>query len=153
MSNSNHNSKESRRQRFTDWRQRRPVIGGLLVILGSIPMYYVSILIAKDVIFLKGGSFIIAGLVVASGIFLAGVFTLTRPEYTTILGYVGLVLLVPALVFTLGGLVIGALFVLLGANLCLAWESEVVEQHSPRELLSNDDESSAESAGLLDRWR
>ncbi|WP_330631304.1 DUF6114 domain-containing protein [Halocatena halophila] len=153
MSNSNHNSKESRRQRFTDWRQRRPVFGGLLVILGSVPMYYVSILIAKDVIFLRGGSFIIAGLVVASGIFLAGVFTLTRPEYTTILGYVGLVLIVPSLVFTLGGLVIGALFVLLGSNLCLAWESEVVEQHSPRELLTNDDESSDEPSGLLDRWR
>ncbi|RRJ29156.1 DUF6114 domain-containing protein [Halocatena pleomorpha] len=151
-----------RRQRLEQWRQRRPVLGGVFLLLGSVFMFYVPMFIAKDTIFIGGNTVAYIGLVNASFIFLIGVFSLTKPEYSTILGYAGVVFSFTSLMGTLGGLLIGMIFSLIGSNLCIAWESELVEENSPfswngsTDVDSDSNDEDAEDmgvSGLVNKWR
>lgn len=147
-----------RRQRFEQWRQRRPVAGGVLLLLGSVFMFYVPAVIAKDTIFIGGNTVAYIGIVNAAFVFLVGVFALTRPEYSTMLGYVGFVLSFTSLLGSLGGLLIGMILALIGSNLCIAWESDLVEENTPFDWGESTDsdtneEDDAGVSGLVNKWR
>ncbi|UPM43609.1 DUF6114 domain-containing protein [Halocatena salina] len=160
MTNANYGFMSDRRQQFEQWRQRRPVLGGVFLLLGSVFMFYVPMFIAKDTIFIGGNTVAYIGLVNASFIFLIGVFSLTRPEYSTILGYAGVVFSFTSLLGTLGGLLIGMILSLIGSNLCIAWDSDLVEENSPfswntsEDADSNDEDSEDMGvSGLVNKWR
>lgn len=160
MTNTNYEFMSDRRQQFEEWRQRRPALGGALVLLGSVFMFYVPMFIAKDMILIGGGTVAYIGLVNASFVFLVGVFALTKPEYSTMLGYAGVVLSFTSLMGALGGLFIGMILSLIGSNLCIAWESDLVEESSPFSWNANSDSASngEESdemgvSGLVNKWR
>ncbi len=160
MTNANYEFMNDRRQQFEEWRQRRPVLGGTLLILGSVFMFYVPIFIAKDTIFIGGSTVAYIGLVNASFVFLIGVFALTKPEYSRMLGYAGVVFSFTSLMGALGGLFIGMILALIGSNLCLAWESELVEESGPFSWsASSDPDSNGEESeemsvsGLVNKWR
>lgn len=160
MTNKNYEFMSDRRQQFKQWRQRRPVLGGVFVLLGSVFMFYVPLFIAKDTIFIGGNTVAYIGLVNASFVFLIGVFSLTKPEYSTILGIAGFVFSFASLMGTLGGLLIGMILSLIGSNLCIAWESDLVEENSPFSWDSgadSDADSNTEEAedvsGLVNKWR
>lgn len=160
MTNTNYEFMSDRRQQFEEWQQRRPALGGALVLLGSAFMFYVPMFIAKDMILIGGGTVAYIGLVNASFVFLVGVFALTKPEYSTMLGYAGVVLSFTSLMGALGGLFIGMILALIGSNLCIAWESELVEESSPfswnasSDSASNGEESDEMGvSGLVNKWR
>lgn len=122
-------------------------------------MGYVAISYGKDLI-LVGSSTAYLGLVSSSLVFLIGVFALTKPEFSTIIGKVGVALSIISLMGTLGGLFIGMILGLIGSNLCIAWESDEVEESTPFDWGSDSDESgeSDESddedvSGLVSKWR
>lgn len=121
-------------------------------------MFYVPLFIAKDTIFIGGSTVAYVGLVNASFMFLIGVFSLSKPAYSTMLGIVGFVLSFASLMGTLGGLFIGMILTLIGSNLCIAWESELVEESGPFSWdTSEDSDSNSEDAedvsGLVNKWR
>lgn len=128
-------------------------------------MFYVPLFIAKDTIFIGGSTVAYVGLVNASFMFLIGVFSLSKPAYSTMLGIVGFVLSFASLMGTLGGLFIGMILTLIGSNLCIAWESELVEESGPfswdtsedSDSNSGDSDSNSEDAedvsGLVNKWR
>lgn len=160
MTNANYEFMNGRRQQFEEWRQRRPVLGGTLVLLGSVFMFYVPIFIARDMIFIGGSTVAYIGLVNASFVFLIGVFVLTKPEYSRMLGYAGVVFSFTSLMGALGGLFIGMILTLIGSNLCIAWKSELVEESSPfswnasSDPDSNGEESEEMSVSrLVNKWR
>lgn len=160
MTNANYGFMSNQRQQFKEWRQHRPVLGGVFVLLGSVFMFYVPMFIAKDMILIGGSTVAYIGLVNASVIFLIGVFALTKPEYSTMLGYVGVVFSFTSLMGALGGLFIGMILSLIGSNLCIAWESELVEESSPFSWnTSADADSNGEESedvgvsGLVNKWR
>lgn len=158
MFNSNHGFVDDRRQRFGDWRAGRPFLGGVLLLLASALMAYVAISYAKDLI-LVGSSTAFLGLVSASFVFLTGVFALTKPEFSTMIGYVGGALSIISLMGTLGGLFIGMFLGLIGANLCIAWKGDDIEESNSfnrgSDLDSNGDESVNNEGvtGLVSKWR
>ncbi|WP_248903841.1 DUF6114 domain-containing protein [Halocatena marina] len=155
MSNSNRGFMSERRQRFGDWRARRPFLGGSLLLLGSVFMAYVAISYGKDLI-LVGSSTAFLGLVSSSLVFLTGVFALTKPEFSTMIGYVGGALSIISLMGTLGGLFIGMLLGLIGSNLCIAWESDEVEETNPFDWGPNADSDESDDdgvSGLVSKWR
>lgn len=160
MSNANSEFMSDRRQRFKEWQQRRPVAGGVLLLLGSVFMFYVPMFIAKDTIFIGGNTVAYIGIVNAAFVFLVGVFALTKPEYSTMLGYAGFALSFTSLMGSLGGLFIGMILALIGSNLCIAWESDLVEESNPFSWgASGDSDPNAEESddagvsGLVNKWR
>jgi hypothetical protein len=163
MSNSSSNSIRrfvaDRRKRLGDWRVRRPFLGGVLILLGNAFMWLVTLGYAPSVL-LIGSQTAFIGLVVSSFVFLTGVFALTKPEYSTIIGYVGIPLSFISLMGTLGGLIIGMILGIIGSSLCIAWESDEIEESNPFNWGSDSDSDSdsAESddediSGLVNKWR
>lgn len=156
MSNSNQDLMGDSRKQFEDWRARRPFLGGVLLLLGSAFMAYVAISYGKDLILVGSGTAFL-GLVSSSLVFLTGVFALTKPEFSTMIGYVGAALSIISLMGTLGGLFIGMILGLIGSNLCIAWESDEIEETNPFDWGSDSDASSDESdedvSGLVSKWR
>lgn len=160
MSNSNSNGGfvADRRKRFGDWRARRPFLGGVLILLGDAFMFLVTFDYALDLLFI-GSQAAFIGLVISSFVFLTGVFALTQPQYSTVIGYVGVVLSFISIMGTLGGLFIGMILSLIGSSLCIAWESDEVEESNPFNWGSESDPESEESdadddvSGLVNKWR
>jgi hypothetical protein len=145
MSNSSSNSIRrfvvDRRKRLGDWRARRPFLGGVLILIGNAFMWLVTLGYAPSLL-LIGSQTAFIGLVISSFVFLTGVFALTKPEYSTIIGYIGIPLSFISLMGALGGLFIGMILCIIGSNLCIAWESDDVEERSPFEW---DSESESDS--------
>lgn len=161
MSNSNSERGfiADRRKRFGDWRTSRPFLGGMLILFGNAFMWLVTLGYAPSLL-LIGNQTALIGLVVSSFVFLTGIFALTQPEYSTVIGKVGFVLSFISLMGTLGGLLIGMILSLIGSSLCIAWESDDVEGRSPFEWGSESEsdpekESDADEdvSGLVDKWR
>jgi hypothetical protein len=160
-SNSERGFVADRRKRFGDWRAGRPFLGGVLILFGNVFMWLVTLGYAPSLL-LIGNQTALIGLVVSSLVFLTGIFALTQPEYSTVIGYVGIPLSVISLMGALGGLLIGMILGLIGSSLCIAWESDDVDGTSPFEWGSESEsesdpekESDADEdvSGLVDKWR
>ncbi|WP_306061731.1 DUF6114 domain-containing protein [Natronococcus wangiae] len=120
------NSPGSRRERFNDWRLQRPFLGGILLCLAGILITWVPMQILPDIIFIGGEmtGFLAIGAMFGVFVFVTGVFALYRPKYSDMIGVVGVVLSVLSLFGSLGGLLVGMLFGILGGNLCIAWRPD-----------------------------
>lgn len=173
MSNSNTNSNRGfvadRRKRFGDWRARRPFLGGILILIGNAFMWLVTLDYVPSLL-LVGSQTAFIGLVISSFVFLTGVFALMEPEYSTIIGYIGIPLSFISLMGTLGGLLIGMILAIIGSCLCIAWKSDEVEENTPFDWGSESDSNTEESgveesgaeesdtddedvSGLVNKWR
>jgi hypothetical protein len=113
----------------------------VLILFGNAFMWLVTLGYAPSLLFI-GNTVALIGLVVSSFVFLTGIFALTKPEYSTVIGYVGIPLSIISLMGALGGLFIGMILGIIGSCLCIAWESDDVEGRSPFEW---DSESESES--------
>ncbi|SER09258.1 DUF6114 domain-containing protein [Natrinema salaciae] len=109
--------------RFNDWRAQRPFLGGVLLCLAGLFITWVPMQILPDLLFVGGRmtGFLAIGTLFGVFVFLSGVYALYRPEHSTEIGVVGVVLSIFSLFGSLGGLFLGMLFGILGGNLCIAW--------------------------------
>lgn len=108
------------RTRFREWCHGRPVLGGVLLLLAGAIIGWVPLQFAGELV-LVGGALTFSGLLFATAVGLMGVFVLLRPDLSTMLGTVGVVMSVLSLFGALGGLLVGMLVGIVGGNLCIAW--------------------------------
>lgn len=105
-----------------EWRNDRPFLGGVLLMVAGIIVGWVPLQFTFELI-LIGGSYTAIGMVFAVLIFLSGVFALLRPDLSTIVGVAGIAFSILSIAGALGGLLVGLLVGIIGGNLCMAWES------------------------------
>lgn len=131
---------KGRWRRFNVWRKQRPFMGGVLLCLAGILITWVPMQILPDILFIGGqtAGFLAVGAMFGVFVFLTGVFALYRPDLSSMIGAVGVVLSILSLFGSLGGLLVGMLLGILGGNLCIAWR--------PDEAIEESDESAAESS-------
>lgn len=166
MSNSNHSFVADRRRRFGEWRASRPLLGGLLLILGSMFMFWVVLSYAISQTFIGGSLTAYLGVIAASSVFLVGLLVLKMPEYSTIFGYFGVALSIASLMGSLGGLFVGMILGIIGSCLCIAWVPEEEAQKldwETEEADSTDTTDAAETAEeesdggavatFIEKWR
>jgi hypothetical protein len=124
-------------------------------------MFFVTFDYAPQILLL-GSIPAFLGVVSSAFVLLTGMFALTKPEYSTVIGYVGIVFSVVSLMGSLGGLIIGMLLSITGSCLCLAWESDEVEENTPfnwgSESESETDAGESDTddedvSGLMNKWR
>jgi hypothetical protein len=113
-------------KRFNEWRVQRPFLGGVLLCLAGVLIAWVPMQILPDIVFIGGemAGFLAIGAMFGVFVFVTGVFALLRPEYSDMIGVVGVVLSIFSLFGALGGLFVGLLLGILGGNLCIAWKPD-----------------------------
>jgi hypothetical protein len=109
------------RARFRAWRRPRPLLGGLLLIIGGLLIGYVPIQFASELM-LIGGAFTIIGLLFAALVAFCGIAVLAKPQLSTIFGVFGIAFSTLSLFGALGGLFVGMLVGTIGGVLSYSWE-------------------------------
>ncbi|WP_433627281.1 DUF6114 domain-containing protein [Halomicrococcus sp. NG-SE-24] len=124
------NSVSRPRLPFKEYRSRRPFLGGVLLCVAGLLIGWVPLQFATELIFV-GGSYTFIGLFFAAGVFLSGVFTFMRPEFSTQLGIVGVAFSILSLFGALGGLLVGMIIGIIGSSLCISWTPKEVTEDEP----------------------
>jgi hypothetical protein len=101
--------------RFRAWRRGRPFAGGVLLMLAGGLIGYVPLQFAFELM-LVGGSYTVVGVTWAVGVFLTGAFALYRPEFSTMLGVLGVALSILSLLGALGGVLLGMVLGIVGGQ-------------------------------------
>lgn len=109
------------RGEFHRWRQPRPLLGGVLLLLGAAIIGWVPIQFAAELLFI-GGAFTVVGLFFASLVAFCGLAALAKPEFASIFGVFGIAFATLSLVGALGGFFVGMIVATAGGVLCYAWE-------------------------------
>ncbi|MBE3557195.1 MAG: hypothetical protein IMW91_09035 [Firmicutes bacterium] len=105
--------------RFWRWRHTRPFYAGILTLLSGI---FVVVGPASFLQFaLLPGSNLWEGLIVGGLLIVMGLAQLLTPYYSTLVGGITIVLALVSLITSMGGLVVGLLFGLVGGALGVAW--------------------------------
>ncbi|GAA1621074.1 hypothetical protein GCM10009700_06660 [Brevibacterium sanguinis] len=106
---------------FRHWRRQRPFIGGVLVVLGGIELFFSGQLDTGNIQIQFG----IEGLqatVIPIALVLLGVLAITMPTHHVFYGILALIVAIYSLVgVNLGGFVLGMLLASVGAVLVVAW--------------------------------
>ena len=139
------------RERFRDWRRRRPFVGGLLTALGGVEMFFSGQL---DVgrIHVQLGIEGLQATIIPLLLVLLGVLAVAMPAHRIFYGVLALAIAVYSLVgVNLGGFFIGMLLSSIGGILTVAWmppeqrgERRVRGRRRRREDPAEPDESTAE---------
>jgi hypothetical protein len=109
------------RATFRRWREPRPLVGAVLLLLGGATIGYVPAQFASELL-LIGGAFTVIGLVLAVAVAFCGVAALAKPRFSTVFGTLGIVFSTLSLFGALGGLLVGMVVGTAGGILCYAWE-------------------------------
>lgn len=125
LSESNNGTRSSMRprakSRFSAWRRERPFIGGLLVAIGGVEMFFSGQLDIGHLHVQLG----IEGLqatIIPIMLLLLGILAITMPAHHVFYGVIALVVAVYALVgVNLGGFLIGTILSCVGGVLVAAW--------------------------------
>ncbi|MCT1447037.1 DUF6114 domain-containing protein [Brevibacterium casei] len=106
---------------FRHWRRQRPFIGGVLVVLGGIELFFSGQLDTGNIQIQFG----IEGLqatVIPLALVLLGVLAITMPTHHVFYGILALIVAIYSLVgVNLGGFVLGMLLASIGAVLVVGW--------------------------------
>lgn len=109
------------RQRFRTWRRRRPFVGGVLIALSGIEMFFSGQLDFGHIHIQLG----IEGLqatVIPIALVLLGVLAIAMPAHHVFYGIIALAVALYSLVgVNLGGFVVGMLLACIGGVLVVAW--------------------------------
>lgn len=125
---------------FRHWRHQRPFIGGVLVVLGGIELFFSGQLDAGQ-LHIQFGIEGLQATVIPIAIVLLGLFATFRPTHHMFYGIIALVLGVYSLIgVNLGGFILGMLLSSIGAVLVVAWMG-------PKEPKSDAEKSGSEAPG------
>ena len=111
----------TRRERFREWRRRRPFVGGLLTALGGVEMFFSGQL---DVgrIHVQLGIEGLQATIIPVLLVLLGVLAIAMPAHHIFYGVIALAVAVYSLIgVNLGGFFIGMLLSSIGGVLTVAW--------------------------------
>jgi hypothetical protein len=109
------------RGEFHRWRQPRPILGSVLLLLGAAIIGWVPIQFAAELLFI-GGAFTVIGLFFASLVAFCGLAALAKPEFASVFGVFGIAFATLSLIGALGGFFAGMIVATAGGVLCYAWE-------------------------------
>lgn len=114
-------STANKTHRFRSWRRQRPFIGGLLVIIGGIELFFSGQLDTGN-LQIQFGVEGLQATVVPIALVVLGLFAIYKPTHHMFYGIIALVLAVYSLVgVNLGGFILGMLLSTIGAILVVAW--------------------------------
>ncbi|GAA3846359.1 hypothetical protein KACC15558_27400 [Brevibacterium ammoniilyticum] len=112
---------KGRTARFRLWRRQRPFIGGLLVVLGGIELFF-SGQLDTGRIQVQFGIEGLQATVIPIALVLLGVLAIAMPVHHVFYGILALIIAVYSLIgVNLGGFVLGMLLASVGAVLVVAW--------------------------------
>ncbi len=131
--------RHERRTRFTAWRRSRPFVGGLLMALGGVEMFFSGQLdIGK--IHVQLGIEGLQATIIPILLVLLGVLVVAMPVHRIFYGVIALAVAVYSLVgVNLGGFFVGMLLSTVGGVLTVAW--------MPRAELTREPDAGAAGAG------
>ncbi len=111
----------TRRGRFRGWRRQRPFVGGLLVALGGIEMFFSGQLDIGH-LHVQLGIEGMQATIIPIGLLLLGILAITMPAHHVFYGIIALVVAIYSLIgVNLGGFIVGMLLAGTGAVLVVAW--------------------------------
>lgn len=112
---------KGRTARFRLWRRQRPYIGGLLVVLGGIELFF-SGQLDTGRIQVQFGIEGLQATIIPIALVLLGVLAIAMPVHHVFYGILALIIAVYSLIgVNLGGFVLGMLLASIGAVLVVAW--------------------------------
>ncbi|MDC3414566.1 DUF6114 domain-containing protein [Aquibacillus sp. 3ASR75-11] len=106
--------------RFTQWRNQRPFLGGILTLLAGFMILYIPLQLYS--IAFVPGSFAFIGFLFGGLIVIMGVLNFIYPAFSTVFGVITIFLSVLSVMGALGGFLIGTILGIIGGSLSIGWE-------------------------------
>lgn len=110
------------RQQFSDWRRRRPFVGGVLLVLSGLLTAYLPAAYSSFIV-ISTGSFTGPAVMFGVLLLLCGATVILFPEMSGLFGFLGMLIATLALLGALGGFLLGTLLGCLGGLLSFAWSA------------------------------
>lgn len=137
---------ERRFHRFHVWRHERPLIGGVLVALGGVEMFFSGQLDLGNLHVQLG----IEGLqatIIPIALVLLGILAITMPAHHVFYGVIALVVAVYAIVgVNLGGFLVGTILSCIGGVLVVAWMTPDARQNAKKQAMARREATSASAS-------
>jgi hypothetical protein len=122
------NSTYSKRERFKNWRARRPFWGAALCFLSGLIILYVPAQLYE--LAATPGSTLFAGFFLGGLTLLMGILSFTMPRLSTLLGILAIFASVLSILGALGGLFVGTILGIIGGSMLIAWKPEIAQKES-----------------------
>jgi hypothetical protein len=122
------NSTYSKRERFKNWRARRPFSGATLCILSGLIILWVPAKLYE--VAAAPGSILFVGFFLGGLTLLMGVLSYIMPRLSTLLGVLAIFSSVLSIMGALGGFLIGTILGIIGGSLLIAWKPELATNDS-----------------------
>lgn len=103
------------------WKVRRPVVPGLVTVLGGLVIGYLPMMVALKFA-LVPGNYMFVGVIFSILVVLSGLFAIGKPEFSSFFGAFAIAVSVLSIVGALGGLFVGLLVGITGGSLLYAWQ-------------------------------
>lgn len=122
------NSTYSKRERFKNWRARRPFWGATLSSLSGLIILYVPAQLYE--LAATPGSTLFAGFFLGGLTLLMGILAFFMPRLSTLLGILAMFAAVLSILGALGGLFIGTILGIIGGAMMIAWKPEIAQRET-----------------------
>jgi hypothetical protein len=137
----------SKRERFKNWRARRPFWGATLCILSGLIILWVPAKLYE--LAAAPGSILFVGFFLGGLTLLMGVLSHIMPRLSTLLGVLAIFASVLSIMGALGGFFIGTILGIIGGSMLIAWKPEIASNEA-KEQTNNDNFAEKEVASGKD---
>ncbi|WP_066252338.1 DUF6114 domain-containing protein [Neobacillus drentensis] len=117
------NSTYSKRERFRNWRARRPFWGATLCILSGLIILWVPAKLYE--LAAAPGSILFVGFFLGGITLLMGVLSFMMQRLSTLLGVIAIFASVLSIMGALGGFFIGTILGIIGGSMLIAWKPQL----------------------------
>ncbi|MDR7236041.1 DUF6114 domain-containing protein [Neobacillus drentensis] len=117
------NSTYSKRERFRNWRARRPFWGATLCILSGLIILWVPAKLYELAV--APGSILFVGFFLGGITLLMGVLSYMMQRLSTLLGVIAIFASVLSIMGALGGFFIGTILGIIGGSMLIAWKPQL----------------------------
>lgn len=120
------NPSSSKRERFKNWRARRPFWGATLCILSGLIILYVPVQLYE--VAAVPGNMLVIGFFLGGLTLLLGVLAYIMPKLSTLLGILAIFSSVLSIFGALGGFLIGTILGIIGGSISISWKPTFASQ-------------------------
>ena len=125
----------SKRERFKNWRARRPFWGATLCILSGLIILWVPAKLYELAV--APGSILFVGFFLGGLTLLMGVLSYIMPRLSTLLGVLAIFASVLSIMGALGGFFIGTILGIIGGSMLIAWKPEIASNESEEQIIND----------------